>query len=200
MSTDINKFDSWLKENLFRDLAFRSVLWFGISGATAFIAITAGGATPLQYFEKVGSTLGSLANSLGTFGLLLSLLALFLKDLEQTSHSERIREATRGYLAGFVRRTAGDVSLWTLGGLTTLLASFLIALCFTPMKPREYAAVVSLALILLGMAVCTAMANVAVRRAGASPLVSHVKNPKFIALTWTLALFVLVGNLIWRVI
>lgn len=200
MSTDTNKFDSRLKRNLFLDLAFRSVLWLGISGATAYIAITAGGATPLQYFEKVGSTLGPLANSLGTFGLLLSVLALLLKDLEQTSHSEHVREATRGYLAGFVRRTAGDVSLWTLGGLTTLLASFFIALWFTSMKPHEYAAVASLAAFLLLMTGFTAVANVFVRRAGPTPLVTHVKNPKFVALIWVLALLVLVGRLLWPAI
>lgn len=200
MSTDTNKFDTRLKRNLFIDLAFRSVLWLGLSLATANIAITAGGATPLQYFEKVGSTIGPLVNSLGAFGLLLSVLALLLKDLEHTSHSEHIQEATRGYLAGFVRRTAGDVSLWTLGGLTTLLTSFFIALWLISIKPYEYGAVSSLAALLLLMTGFTAVACVFVRRAGPTPLVTHVKNPKFVVVIWSSVLFVVVGRLLWTAI
>lgn len=184
MSTDVNKFDSCLKKNLGRDLLFRSVLWSLVSAATAYVAVTAGGLTPLQHFERVGTTLAPVVNALGAIGLLFGVVALLLKDIEKTTKRDDVKKLVSGYAGGFVRRAAGDITLWTLGVLTTLLASFLIALWYTPMSARESAGVLSLLFLLFSMTILTAVVNVLVRREGATPLVRDATEAKHVLFFW----------------
>ena len=84
MSTDNNDFDNWLKAKLYRDLTFRSSLWIGIAFATGYLAVFYRGVSAVEYLEKMTNTLGPLINTVGTFSLLLCVLALMLKDLEKT--------------------------------------------------------------------------------------------------------------------
>ena len=197
MSTDKNDFDDFLKKKLYRDLLFRSVIWIGIASATGYLAVFYRGIQPLEYLERVSATLAPLANTLGTFSLLLCVLAMMLKDLEVTLKNEKQIAAARGYLGGAVRRLAGDLSLWTLGALTTLLSTFVIAIFNVTMTAGEYAAVGSLGLLLMVLTLFTAVANVLVRRLGPTPLVSEMGNPIFVYLAYAVALAFLIGRLLY---
>ena len=196
MSTDKNRFDTDLKKNLYRDLLFRATLWVMISLATAYLSLSSSTVTTIQYFERVGMTLMPVVNYLGTFGLLLCVLAFLLKDIEQTAKSQQVKDATRGYIGGFVRRVAGDISLWTLGALSTFIAVFLIVLWTTPLPLGERGAIVALGLLVAVMLFFTAVANVYVRRDGPTPLLALTKNPAHITLLWSLVLFILVWRLV----
>jgi DMSO/TMAO reductase YedYZ heme-binding membrane subunit len=196
MSTDVNAFDQYLKNCLYRDLLFRTIVWLGVSLATGFLVITFGGSTALSYFERVGKTLAPLVNSIGVGGLLLCLLALFLKDLEFVSKNAKTIAATRGMLGGFVRRLAGDISLWTLGALVAMLSAMIIALLHTSMSKLEVGAVSSLAFLLVLMAALTSIANVFVRRSGPTPWANEFKNSAWLVVVYTVAFAFLVGRLV----
>ncbi|WP_407276391.1 hypothetical protein [Halothiobacillus sp. DCM-1] len=199
MSTDDNEFDNLLKRKLYRDLLFRSVIWIGVASATGYLAVFYQGIKPLDYFERVSKTLAPLANTVGTFSLLLCVIAMMLKDLEATLTKPTLVAATRGYLGGVVRRLAGDLSLWTLGALMTLLATFLMALLNVTMASNEYASVGSLGFLLVVITILTAMANVYVRRAGPTPIVGSIRNPILITLVYVAALAILTGSLFYGV-
>jgi len=196
MLTDDNTFDKKLKTNLFLDLGFRFGLWLLVSLAIASIALGRGESL-LNHFDRMQSSLAPLANTFGTFSLLLCVLALLLKDVEHTTTSDRVRKATHGMLGGFVRRAAGDLSLWLLAALSSLLSTFVLAVASAPVSPSEYGVVAYLGVFLVLLAGFTAIANVYVRRGGPTPLVKYVKDAKWVALAWAGMLAVLVLNLLW---
>jgi len=196
MLTDDNAFDKKLKTNLFLDLGFRFGLWLLISMAIAGVVLDRGDSL-LKHFDRVQSALAPLANTFGTFALLLCVLALMLKDIEHTTKSESVRKATRGMLGGFVRRTAGDLSLWLLATLTSLLSAFVLAVVSAPISPSEYGIVTYLGVFLVMLGGFASMANVYVRRGGPTPLVKHVKDARWVAVCWGSGLAFLVGSLLW---
>lgn len=196
MSTDVNDFDQFLKKRLYRDLLFRATVWLGVSLATSAGAIYFGGSTALAYFERVGDTLGPLVNTIGVGGLLLCLLALFLKDLEFVSKNEKTIAATRGMLGGFVRRLAGDISLWTLGALVAMLSSLIVALWHVSISNSEVAAISFLAFLLVLMTILTSLANVLVRRAGPTPWANKFKDSVWLVVAYTAAFAALIGRLV----
>lgn len=196
MSTDVNKFDQYLKERLYRDLLFRATVWLLISLVTSAGAIYIGGSVALVYFERVGDTLAPLVNTIGVGGLLLCLLALLLKDLEFVSKNEKTIAATRGMLGGFVRRLAGDISLWTLGALVTMLSAMMVVLYHVSMSNSELAAVFFLLFLLVLMTILTSLANVFVRRSGPTPWASKLKDSFWLVVAYTVAFAALIGSLV----
>jgi hypothetical protein len=194
MSTSDTKLDTALKKHLGLDLAFRSVLWLAISGGAAHLALSSGTA-PVEYLGRVSSALAPLVNTLGVIGLLLSVLALLLKDLEATL-PPTAQEATRGWLGGFVRRVAGDLSLWTFGALLTMLCVLAIAVAEVDMSMSERAAVMSLGALLLLMTLLTGMASIFVRRAGPTPLVKTVTRPPLLVALYMAVLAILILSLL----
>jgi hypothetical protein len=193
-STDKNDFNDFLQKRLHYDLGFRLILWTGVASATGYLAIFYHGITPLDYFERVGTSLGPIVNFLGPLGLLLCVLALMLKDLEETVSDSKISAVTRGYIGGAVRRLAGDISLWTFGALATMLCTFFIAISQVIMTAKEYAIVGSLGVTLLGMTLFTGLANVYVRRYGPTPLAKIVKKPAYITIAYFFAFAWLIGG------
>lgn len=191
MSTDVNDFDKYLKQNLYRDLLFRSVSWLLISAATGYIAIYYGGSTALFYFERVGNTFGPLVNSIGAGSVLLCIIALFLKDFEVVSKNIKFTAATRGMCGGFVRRLAGDISLWTLGATIALIAAMTLALLNTPISKSEVGSIIKLAVILVRLTIVMAVGNVLVRRSGPSPWVKNFHNPTGLIITYALVFIIL---------
>ena len=198
MATD-NEFDEFLKQNLWRDLVFRALIWIGISMATAVVAIYGQGVEPEEFVNRVVQTLSPLATSIGVFSLLLCGLALMLKDLQATLEVPRLKAATRGKLGGFVRRLAGDLSLWTLGAFITLQSAFAIALFAVKMEPNDYITVGAVAVPLVVITTVIAVANILVRRAGPTLIVSTVKKPSVILLVYLSALAITAARSLFRV-
>lgn len=193
MSTDVNDFDQYLQKRPYCDLLFRAAVWLIVSMVAGYLAIYYGGSTALSYFQRVGNTLAPLLNCIGVVGLLMCVLGLFLKDLEATSANPKIRAATHGMLCGFVRRFAGDISLWTLGALITMLSVMILALLDTSISRSEYRPV-GLLFIMLGLfTVFTFIANVYVRRLEPTPLAAKFKNSTHLSIFYTLAFVILLG-------
>jgi len=111
-----------------------------------------------------------------------------LKDLEATLKDPVKISATRGYLGGALRRIAGDLSLWTLGALITMLTTLAFTITQIEMKASEYAAIASLGALLLTMTVLVGAANIYVRRAGHGPMLLLFSNPAHIAAAYLLVI------------
>lgn len=190
MSTDSNDFDIYLKENLWRDLGFRAALWVIVSLSIANFAISDDPAKAVDHALRIGKSFFPLANSLGIAGLICGILALLLKDLEATTSSARLRAATRGRVGGFIRRTAGDLTLWTLAGLAMFSLAYLVAIWHSPMKAIDVLhSVINGTSLALAIAVLAGL-NVLVRRHGPSPLVRWFPNlakcPTKLGMVWLL--------------
>ncbi|MGN2438039.1 hypothetical protein [Pseudomonas syringae] len=195
MATDKNDFDDWLKEKLYRDLLFRAVVWASISVLAAYYAIDALGIKPLDYFDRMQQSLGRMINGLGSVSLLLCLPALFFKDLEASVQKPKSGEFMKGRVAGFVRRLAGDLSLWSLGALITVFSSFILVLSRVEVKCTDYAAVVSFSSTLLVLICAIGVMNFLVRRVGPSPILQLTRNLKLLVPAYLIcmAAFMYVG-------
>ena len=197
MSTDSNDFDSWLKENLYRDIVFRSIIWSTISYATGYLAILYRGIKPIEYFSGMAKPLMQLINTVGTFSLLLCVLALMLKDLEVTLSCPIRINATRGLLGGFVRRLAGDLSLWTLGAFLTVATTTMLVMFNSNMNRSDYVLVGLLLLLLSVFIVFIAAANVLVRRKIPTGLEHKINDPRIIAVIYLVVLIILISILLF---
>lgn len=126
MSTEKNWFDDYLKEHLWRDIVFRMLVLFAITGLTLFFASGATTFSAIAYLEKTAKTIGPVLNSVGLLALFLAVLALMFKDLDhQSPHWSQQTRA--GKFGAFVRRLASDLMLWMLGIFGTLLCITLLA-------------------------------------------------------------------------
>lgn len=120
MTTEKNCFDDYLKQQLWRDIVFRLLVLFTITGTTLFFAARTTGFSALVYLEKMGETIGPVLNTVGLFALFLAVCALMFKDLDhQSPHWSQQTRA--GKFGAFVRRLASDLMLWMLGIFGTLL-------------------------------------------------------------------------------
>lgn len=196
MAMDDNRFDRYLKKQLHRDLLFRAIAWFGISMATGYVSIHVGGATASAFFERASDTLIPLVNTVGVGGLLLCALALFLKDLEFVSKDPRITASTGGMIGGFVRRFAGDISLWTLGASITMSSALILALILTPMSAAETGAIAFLTGILAILIVVTGVLNVFVRRSGPTPWGVRAKSTRLLTAGYAFAFLALLAQVV----
>ncbi|WP_122283610.1 hypothetical protein [Pseudomonas syringae group genomosp. 3] len=196
MATDKNKFDDWLKAKLYRDLLFRAVVWASISALAAYYAIDALGIKPLDYFDRMQQSLGKMINSLGSISLLLCLPALFFKDMEASVQNPRFKDYMRGHAAGFFRRLAGDLSLWSLGAVITMFSSFVIVVSRVEVKCTDYAAVVLVSSTMLVLICCIGFMNFFVRRVGPSPMLMLTCNLKILVPAYLIfmAAFMYVGS------
>ena len=61
-----------------------------------------------------------------TVSFVLCTLAMLLKDLEHASPAYWGQDTTLGRAGGIVRRLAGDLTLWIIGAMVTLLASLAV--------------------------------------------------------------------------
>ncbi|WP_103308081.1 MULTISPECIES: hypothetical protein [unclassified Pseudomonas] len=192
MSTDKNRFDDWLKQNLVRDLVFRALVWLIISIIAAYFAIHTLNIPPLDYLDRMGKSLGRLVNSLGSVSILLCLPALMFKDLEASVKNPRRKAFMGGCFAGVVRRLAGDLSLWTLGAIITLSSSFLLVATIVELKSSDY--------LPLGVFIATAIMmiggigaiNFFVRRSAPTPLTTCTNNPLALSIVYGIATALLV--------
>jgi hypothetical protein len=126
MATDKTAFDDFLKAKLYRDIGFRIVVWASISGLTAYYASRHKGFTTVAYLQKVADALMPVVNVIAVTAILMSGAALILKDLEHVAPATWGQSTWLGRIGGSVRRIAGDLGLWVIGALVTLLSAVTI--------------------------------------------------------------------------
>lgn len=123
MANDKTAFDDYLKAELHRDILFRVFVWASISGLTAYYASHDRSFTTIVYLKRAADTLGPVVNAIGIAAIALSGIALVLKDLEQVAPNTWGQSTPAGRIGGVARRLAGDLSLWVVGALVTLLSA-----------------------------------------------------------------------------
>lgn len=177
MATDKNAFDDYLKAKLHRDILFRVVIWLFVAGLATYYASRSKQFTSLSHFQRVADALAPMVNVIGVGAIVLSGLALLLKDLESVSPDTWGQSTHRGKWGGVVRRLAGDLGLWVVGALTTLLSAVMF-LAFDAYRleqmTRSNVSAIGLMFVVFAMfAVFIAFLNTLVRRA--QPLLTSEK-------------------------
>lgn len=175
MALDKNDFDDFLKDKPWRDLVFRAVVWFAISGAAAYLALHKG-VRALLFLDRVAASVAPLVNLVGTFAVLLTVPAVAFKDLEFVAPGTWGQDTRRGRMGGVVRRLAGDLLLWTLGAFTALLSAIGVAAAIEGVKEGDTGPVASVVTKLVVVTAIAALLSIGVRRAGPSPLVEVTKR------------------------
>ncbi len=126
MSADKTWFDDKLKGNLFFDLGFRFLVWLSV----AFLALKHASAksdfSPIDAFMASQENLMPVVVDVMTVSFVLCTLAMLLKDLEHASPAHWGQDTKLGRAGGIVRRLAGDLTLWIIGAMVTLLASLAV--------------------------------------------------------------------------
>lgn len=177
MAVDKTKFDDWLKEDLKRDLFFRGGCWIAVALLATYFSVQVDARSINDYLSSQTNAVFRTANIVGTISILMGLLALMFKDMEELDPSTWGRETCRGWYGGMVRRLAGDMTLWTLGALVSVMLVAGIAGANSASTIADWALFSIFYSILLGMVVVVGVLNILVRRA--EPLVAKkYRNPK----------------------
>jgi len=125
MPTDKTWFDEKLKKNLYLDILLRLTIWMVVALLAIVYASHEVGFHPVMPLQRSMDNLMPVIFDVMRVGLVLCFFALLLKDLEYVCPHIWGQEATLGKVGGVVRRLAGDLSLWILGALATVLASII---------------------------------------------------------------------------
>lgn len=125
MTTDKTWFDEKLKRNLYLDILLRMSIWLVVALLTIAYARQEAGFHPILPFQRGMNNLMPVVVDVMRVSLVLCFMALLLKDLEHVCPKFWGQETALGKVGGVVRRLAGDLSLWMLGALATVLASII---------------------------------------------------------------------------
>lgn len=197
MTTDASKFEDALKKSLGKDLVFRISVWIIISFVGAYLSLHYFAVDPLDYLSNLGKSILRLLNILGSFALIIGIPALMTKDMEQALIDSKHKEWTRGWSAGFVRRLAGDMALWSLGATVTLITSILVVATVVPLPSKDYSIAAFIVTCLLISAFMFAMTHFYIKRQGPSPLLVVTKNPLIVLITHiSILVFIIYAGLI----
>lgn len=201
MATDKTWFDEWLKGNLARDIAFRTAVWFSIAFVTLKHAADREDFNPADAFQSAIQTVAPVIVDVGAITLILCLVALLLKDLESVDRTNWGQDTAIGRWGGFIRRLAGDLSLWIVGALISVAAT-LAFLTFSVYGTKDWtldnqAGLVGVGVIFtIGISVLSLL-SVWVRQ-DISLVSSHAKLLQICNRPWKVVLFyVLLLSLTW---
>lgn len=201
MATDTNAFDAYLKKYLHRDILFRIVIWSVIAAATAAYAVRDTQFSGFDYFNKAAVLLLPLLNTFGAVSVFLVLVALYFKDAEHINPKQYGQDTKIGKVGGFFRRLAGDISLWVIGTvislLTALTSAVILAMRSGSITARDCVAIAYMYGLFMVLLAVMSVLNVLARRAE-PPLTAsaHLKgaltNSKRVLLFYTsCSLFIL---------
>ena len=173
-TTDDNGFERLLKEDLWRDLAFRSFIWIAFAVVAQLYAVSTGKISAIDYLAKLLGNLVPIVNVIGSAALAICSIALWIKDSEAVATTEESRSKFGGKLAGTIRRVGGDLTLWTLGGITGAMAAIWTTLFLVMPGWREWALSAMFTLVMVLLVIGTGFMNRLVRRG----------RPTLLAYTW----------------
>lgn len=190
MATDKNKFDDHLKEKLYRDIIFRIIVWGAIAAATTFFASKSSAFNLIEYFNDYAKKVAPLINAIGTTALILAMPALVLKDLEHVSPSRWGYNSKASSWGGFIRRLAGDLTLWVIGAFTSfffaLVGSTVQAVLTGSMTIKNGISLITLYFMIAIFMVILAITNIMVRRSQ-PPLAATKPFSLFMTSSWRVA-------------
>lgn len=130
----------------------------------------------------LGHSVTPMLNILGSIAFILCISALATKDLEVTLTTKKYRALVRGRLAGYSRRLAAYLTLWSFGVLITMLTSLVIVMAQAPLESSDYAPAAVTILWNVGMIVAMSVANIQIRLLRPTPLACI--HPGFITLIY----------------
>lgn len=196
MAVENTVFDTWLKDNLWRDLLFRTIIWVSVALLAAHFAFNIDALSANAYFKIQTNTALRLANIIGVIAIFLGLVALFFKDLEVAKPTVWGQTQLLGKLGGVFRRLAGDLTLWALGVLVSVLTAVtMYGIAAEKGSWKEWALISLTYLIVFLMCLAIARLNVYVRRT--QPLLAnHINRPIMIGLFYP-AVIVAIGYAIY---
>lgn len=175
MATDKTAFDDYLKKSLHRDILFRVLVWAFVAGLASHYASRSAQYTSISHLQRVADSLGPMVNAIGVTAIVLAGVALVLKDLENVSPVYWGQSSIAGRLGGFIRRLAGDLTLWVVGALVTILSAVgfvaFDAYRAEQMTAENFSAIFIMFSFFILLAVIVSVLNVLVRRSG-PPLTS----------------------------
>lgn len=170
MATDKSAFDDYLKEELHRDILFRVLVWAFVAGLATYYASRSAQFTSISHLQRMADSLGPMVNAIGVAAIVLAGVALVLKDLENVSPAYWGQSSIAGRLGGFIRRLAGDLTLWVVGALVTILSAVAFvafdAYRAEQMTTKNFAAIFMMFFVFILFAVIVSILNVLVRRPG----------------------------------
>lgn len=189
MAIEKTRFDNWLKNKLWRDLIFRSIIWALIACLGAYFTLYVDAVSTNDYLIKNTKFIFNLLNTLGSATLFLALVALFFKDMEALSPVMWGYDSKLGGIGGLFRRLAGDLTLWTLGLLVSVLFTVSVYGVMAEGFVWQKWAIYSLGyLITVGACFVVAFLNLLVRRADPSPLALEYSNAYGVAFFYVLVI------------
>lgn len=169
MATDTNRFDAYLKEHLYLDIVFRIGIWLIIAISTGAYATRNVEFSGFDYFKKVAEVLLPLLNTFGSVAVGLVLIALFFKDAEYINPAKYGQATKAGRVGGFFRRLAGDISLWAIGAVISLITALSFAVLFAlrsnVIKNGDLVAIAWMYAVFFGFLAVMSVLNVFARRA-----------------------------------
>ena len=165
MGLESTKFDEWLKKDLRRDLFFRAGWCIVIALVAAYLAVQVDARSINDYLGSQANAVFRTANIVGTFSILLGLLALMFKDMEHLANQTWGRDTRLGWYGGIVRRLAGDITLWTLGALISVMLVAAFAGASSASTFADWALFSFYYLLLLFMLGVLGWLNIVIRRA-----------------------------------
>lgn len=187
MATDKNKFDDYLKEALHRDLLFRVAILGVIAALASFYASKEVGFNPIEYFNSSAKKLTPLLSTVGVAALLLVIPALVLKDLEHVSPERWGHGSTASLWGGFVRRLAGDLTLWVINSFVSfffgLVGVTAYAISENMVTVKDGLSLLFIYFLVAIFILASGLANILVRRAN-PPLAATPPFSKFMTSPW----------------
>lgn len=170
MATDKTAFDDYLKEKLHRDILFRVVVWAAVAGLATSYASRSAQFSSISHLRRVADSLAPLVNTIGVIAIMLAVVALVLKDLENVSPTCWDQSSKAGRWGGVFRRLAGDLTLWVVGALVTILSAVAFvafdAYCAGQMTAENFRAIFMMFFVFILFAAVISVLNVLVRRSG----------------------------------
>lgn len=187
MATEKTRFDDWLKDNLWRDLFFRAFAWTSVAALSAYFTLSVDAVSANDYLKNQSNSVFRLANLIGALAVFLGLIAMMFKDLECANPHLWGRDTKLGGIGGLFRRLAGDLTLWTLGALVSVLIAVAVFGFNATGSPAEWAIFSLFYLLLVGMSFAVACINVFVRRAETF-VAPTIANSKIIFLLYSIVI------------
>jgi len=196
MATDKTVFDDWLKNRLYRDLVFRGIVWISVPAIASYYAIRFESAEPLQFMIRTTETVMRIQNIVGAIALYLAIVALMFKDLEVCDEAKWGQQTRIGRFGGVFRRVAGDLTLWSLGAVLTIVTVTCLTIALADAPLPVIGLLGGFLMVLIIWVVVISFVNILVRRGRPTPVVEKFNKPNFIGLAYLSAL-VLFPIVVW---
>ncbi|MCL2656177.1 MAG: hypothetical protein FWD62_01945 [Betaproteobacteria bacterium] len=200
MATEDNKFDTYLKEKLYRDLIFRAAVSIAISAIASYYAIHVEGINALEFMKGATTRIMWMLNSLGVFSIFLAVVALTFKDLESSDGKIWGQNTKKGCFGAGVRRLAGDLTTWVFGTIFAIVTVTFVAVFWGDGLLEKALLISFLGLALFPWAVVMGFINILVRQKEGALLSRKLKKSYQLILIYSAVLVIMVLGVFPKII